>query len=105
MKRPLPTVPLPDELDPVPLMAGHPDDEEITRTLFDPVWRPTSRGWLTLLALASGGFLLLIVAIGVTVFVGVGTWGINIPVAWAFAITNFVWWIGIGHAEIGRAHV
>ena len=29
---------------------------------------------------------------------GVGIWGINIPIAWAFAITNFVWWIGIGHA-------
>ncbi len=29
---------------------------------------------------------------------GVGVWGINIPVGWAFAITNFVWWIGIGHA-------
>jgi Ni/Fe-hydrogenase subunit HybB-like protein len=30
--------------------------------------------------------------------VGVGIWGINIPVAWGFAIVNFVWWIGIGHA-------
>jgi molybdopterin-containing oxidoreductase family membrane subunit len=30
--------------------------------------------------------------------VGVGIWGIDIPVAWGFAITNFVWWIGIGHA-------
>jgi molybdopterin-containing oxidoreductase family membrane subunit len=29
---------------------------------------------------------------------GTGIWGINIPVAWAFAIINFVWWIGIGHA-------
>ena len=29
---------------------------------------------------------------------GVGIWGIDIPVAWGFAITNFVWWIGIGHA-------
>ncbi len=29
---------------------------------------------------------------------GVGIWGINIPVAWGFAIINFVWWIGIGHA-------
>ena len=29
---------------------------------------------------------------------GVGIWGVNIPVAWGFAITNFVWWIGIGHA-------
>ena len=29
---------------------------------------------------------------------GVGVWGINHPVAWGFAIVNFVWWIGIGHA-------
>jgi molybdopterin-containing oxidoreductase family membrane subunit len=32
------------------------------------------------------------------IFKGVGIWGINIPVAWGFAIVNFVWWIGIGHA-------
>ena len=31
-------------------------------------------------------------------FVGVGLWAVNVPVAWGFAITNFVWWIGIGHA-------
>ena len=29
---------------------------------------------------------------------GVGIWGVNVPVAWGFAIINFVWWIGIGHA-------
>jgi molybdopterin-containing oxidoreductase family membrane subunit len=29
---------------------------------------------------------------------GVGIWGIRIPVGWGWAITNFVWWIGIGHA-------
>jgi len=35
----------------------------------------------------------------ITLFaIGVGIWGINIPVAWGFAIVNFVWWIGIGHA-------
>ncbi|MFY9985876.1 MAG: NrfD/PsrC family molybdoenzyme membrane anchor subunit [Chthoniobacterales bacterium] len=46
-------------------------------------------------------FLLLMgLLYGVTVLftVGVGIWGINIPVAWGFAIVNFVWWIGIGHA-------
>jgi Ni/Fe-hydrogenase subunit HybB-like protein len=38
--------------------------------------------------------------IGITVLMayGVGVWGINIPVGWGYAITNFVWWIGIGHA-------
>ena len=42
--------------------------------------------------------MLLIVAIGYLVITGVGIWGINIPVGWGFAIVNFVWWIGIGHA-------
>jgi hypothetical protein len=40
----------------------------------------------------------LFYAIAILLAVGVGIWGINIPVAWGFAITNFVWWIGIGHA-------
>jgi Ni/Fe-hydrogenase subunit HybB-like protein len=40
----------------------------------------------------------LLFAIVYLLAVGVGIWGINIPVAWGFAITNFVWWIGIGHA-------
>ncbi len=44
--------------------------------------------------------LLLMLNFGITVLfaIGVGIWGINIPVGWGFAITNFVWWIGIGHA-------
>jgi molybdopterin-containing oxidoreductase family membrane subunit len=37
-------------------------------------------------------------AVGVLLTMGIGVWGVNIPVAWGFAITNFVWWIGIGHA-------
>src|SRR5207302_7170968 len=37
-------------------------------------------------------------AVGYLLVKGVGIWGINIPVAWGFAIVNFVWWIGIGHA-------
>lgn len=47
------------------------------------------------------GFALLLVflwALATLLAQGVGIWGINIPVAWGFAITNFVWWIGIGHA-------
>src|SRR5919109_67635 len=42
--------------------------------------------------------LILFYCIAALVAVGVGLWGINIPVAWGFAIVNFVWWIGIGHA-------
>lgn len=45
-------------------------------------------------------FLLLVLfaSVGYLILAGVGIWGINIPVAWGFAIINFVWWIGIGHA-------
>ena len=41
---------------------------------------------------------LLMGAIAYLVLRGVGIWGINMPVAWGFAIVNFVWWVGIGHA-------
>jgi Ni/Fe-hydrogenase subunit HybB-like protein len=47
------------------------------------------------------GFALLqlfFLAVGMLLFVGTGVWGINQPVGWGFAIINFVWWIGIGHA-------
>src|SRR5439155_516611 len=42
--------------------------------------------------------MLLLYAVGYLLIRGVGIWGINIPVGWGFAIVNFVWWIGIGHA-------
>ena len=42
--------------------------------------------------------MLLLVSIAYLLVKGVGIWGINIPVGWGFAIINFVWWIGIGHA-------
>ena len=47
------------------------------------------------------GFLLtmvLLFSIGVLLIRGIGIWGVNAPVGWGFAIVNFVWWIGIGHA-------
>jgi len=40
----------------------------------------------------------LFVSLGHLLLYGPGVWGLNIPVAWAFDITNFVWWVGIGHA-------
>lgn len=57
-----------------------------------------TKGWLGGFAVAVALFLLLNLVMTYLFALGVGIWGINIPVAWAFAITNFVWWIGIGHA-------
>src|SRR5689334_20226946 len=60
--------------------------------------RKTTLGWI-LGFLLSFGLLQCLMAAATYLFVkGVGIWGINIPVGWGFAIVNFVWWIGIGHA-------
>jgi Ni/Fe-hydrogenase subunit HybB-like protein len=60
--------------------------------------RKTPLGWYAGFGAAFLLTLLLLVSLGYLVMKGIGIWGNNIPVGWAFDITNFVWWIGIGHA-------
>ncbi|HEX3104435.1 MAG TPA: NrfD/PsrC family molybdoenzyme membrane anchor subunit [Terriglobales bacterium] len=60
--------------------------------------RPIGIFWLALFAGAGFLFAILQYAIAYLLMEGVGIWGVNIPVAWGFAIISFVWWIGIGHA-------
>jgi Ni/Fe-hydrogenase subunit HybB-like protein len=81
-----------------PLILGHPSERELHDQLLGTVWRPGGRGFQIAFALAGVGTLLLFACMGYTVWIGVGVWGNNVPVGWAFGIINFVWWIGIGHA-------
>jgi molybdopterin-containing oxidoreductase family membrane subunit len=60
--------------------------------------RRTPRGWWVGFSLAFLLTMLLLVSLTNLVLKGIGIWGNNQPVDWAFDITNFVWWIGIGHA-------
>jgi molybdopterin-containing oxidoreductase family membrane subunit len=60
--------------------------------------RPVRWPWMTAFLFTFAGTLVFFGAIAYLFAVGVGIWGVNIPVAWGFAIGNFVWWIGIGHA-------
>src|SRR2546429_6778841 len=60
--------------------------------------RPTSNGWFVGFGLAFLVTMGLLYAIGYLFVRGIGIWGVNIPIGWGFAIVNFVWWIGIGHA-------
>src|SRR5215831_30652 len=60
--------------------------------------RKAPKGWWFGFAISFALLMMLLYAIGTLLVVGVGIWGINVPVAWGFAIVNFVWWIGIGHA-------
>jgi molybdopterin-containing oxidoreductase family membrane subunit len=59
---------------------------------------PRRRFWLVGFAVAFTLLMLLTFAAGWLLFRGIGVWGVNVPVAWGFAIINFVWWIGIAHA-------
>jgi molybdopterin-containing oxidoreductase family membrane subunit len=86
-----------DVLEPAPLILGTPTDKVLNDELLDHVWNPR-RGWLVLFGIALAGTGLLAVGLTVTLARGIGAWGNNIPVAWAYDIINFVWWIGIGHA-------
>ncbi len=56
------------------------------------------KGWLGAFAAAFSLLMALLFSVSYLLYKGVGIWGINMPVAWGFAIVNFVWWIGIGHA-------
>src|SRR5579885_2584430 len=60
--------------------------------------RPASNGWFIGFGLCFMATMMMLFAIGYLFLKGIGIWGINIPVGWGFAIVNFVWWIGIGHA-------
>jgi molybdopterin-containing oxidoreductase family membrane subunit len=81
-----------------PVLLGTPSDAELTTELVRSVWQPPKKAWFALLAVSGLGALGLFSLIAYTFLEGIGLWGSNIPVAWAFAIINFVWWIGIGHA-------
>ncbi len=81
-----------------PEITGDLSPPKLHQQLLSPMWTPRGRMFLFGLALSGMGTLLAIFAISYSVWRGTGVWGNNIPVAWAFPIINFVWWIGIGHA-------
>ena len=71
--------------------------DKISGVIFQPL-KKTPKVWFKAFV-ASFLLMQLLLIAAVWLFVkGVGIWGINIPIAWGFAIVNFVWWIGIGHA-------
>jgi len=60
--------------------------------------RTTPLGWWLGFLLAFAILNIMMISIAYLLVKGTGIWGVNIPVGWGFAIVNFVWWIGIGHA-------
>jgi molybdopterin-containing oxidoreductase family membrane subunit len=60
--------------------------------------KKTPVGWWIGFGISFLFLQLMLLSIGYLLLKGTGIWGVNIPVGWGFAIINFVWWIGIGHA-------
>jgi Ni/Fe-hydrogenase subunit HybB-like protein len=84
-------------LDPL-IAPGHTYASVTDKIASSVLTRPLGLGWLAGFTLCFSVVMLLFVAVSWLIIKGVGIWGINIPIGWGFAIVNFVWWIGIGHA-------
>jgi molybdopterin-containing oxidoreductase family membrane subunit len=81
-----------------PLVAGDKSPAQVTQEICAPLERrPTPLWWLAFLS-ALALLALGTAAVSYQLATGIGTWGLNRSVGWAFDITNFVFWVGIGHA-------
>ena len=81
-----------------PLITGDNDNTTITDKVCGIVEDKPTIGWWGFFLLAFSVLGLLGVFVPFLIFWGVGTWGVNNPVGWGYAIVNFVFWVGIGHA-------
>ncbi len=81
-----------------PLVAGDKRPAEVTRDICAALDRRPGAGWWAMFLPAFALLLLGVTAVTYEIATGIGTWGLNRTVGWAFDITNFVFWIGIGHA-------
>ena len=81
-----------------PLVEGDHNFGTITEKISSIVESKPPRGWLISFLFAFSAFLILNGSIGYLFWEGTGIWGISSPVGWGWAIVNFVFWVGIGHA-------
>ncbi len=81
-----------------PLVLGHKTYHQITEDLVKPTEKAPPLSWVAVFIPAVALLGLGAFATFWTIFVGIGTWNLNRTINWGWDITNFVWWIGIGHA-------
>ncbi len=81
-----------------PLVEGERTYGDITRDVARIVESKPPRAWYVAIAITGAATVMLLAVLAHLVRTGIGIWGNNQPVAWAWDITNFVFWIGIGHA-------
>ena len=88
----------PKELEREPLVLNNRPPSWITNQVVGIIEGKTPRWWWVTFIISALVMLLCPIYIGYLITTGVGVWGLNSPIAWGWAIVNFVFWIGIGHA-------
>ncbi|EPR65239.1 NrfD/PsrC family molybdoenzyme membrane anchor subunit [Cyclobacterium qasimii] len=81
-----------------PLITGGKTYKDVTNDIARHVEGKPTKSWLIGLAVSLTVLLIGSLALVATLWEGIGMWGLNKTVGWAWDITNFVWWVGIGHA-------
>jgi molybdopterin-containing oxidoreductase family membrane subunit len=81
-----------------PLVTGDKVYKDVTEDIVRPIEGRANKTWWIVFSIALVAFLWGLGCIIYTVSTGIGTWGLNNTIEWAWDITNFVWWVGIGHA-------
>ena len=71
---------------------------KVTDDILLPVENKPNKAWWIGFIMAALGASLWVFSVGYTFWTGIGAWGLNKTVGWAWDITDFVWWVGIGHA-------
>ncbi|HVG08618.1 MAG TPA: NrfD/PsrC family molybdoenzyme membrane anchor subunit [Thermoanaerobaculia bacterium] len=89
--------PLPKPYKPPVVAPGH-TPGTVTDKISSVVLRRTPKWWYVGFGISFSILMVFLVSVSWLLVKGIGVWGVNQPVGWGFAIVNFVWWIGIGHA-------
>ena len=82
----------------LPLVPERSSFKEIDEVVLRPLEEAPTRKWFMAMAISSMALMIGAIALGYTLYYGIGMWGNNNSVGWGFGIVNFVFWIGIGHA-------
>ena len=81
-----------------PLIMGSKTYHQITEDICAPSEKAPTRQWIVGFILAVTLLAVFVFCVGWQIFYGVGAWNLNRTIGWGYDITNFVWWVGIGHA-------
>ena len=81
-----------------PLITGGKTVGDVTDDICVRVEAKPPKTWMLAMAISLSALVVGLYAVTITLWDGIGSWGLNKTVGWAWDITNFVWWVGIGHA-------